>query len=58
MRQERPDSGFFHTYLMETYLYHIRSILIRFSDIYDYNLDLIKDIYQLFEYLIPYVIIN
>ena len=37
---------------METYLNHIRSTLIRFFDIYDYNLDLIKDIYQLIKYLI------
>ena len=51
-RQEGPDSGFFDIYLMETCLYHIRSTLIRFFDIYDYNLDLIKDIYQLINYLI------
>ena len=51
-RQEWPDSGFLQDYLMETYLNHIRSTLIRFFDIYDYNLDLIKDIYQLIKYLI------
>ena len=44
--------GFFDIYLMETCLYHIRSTLIRFFDIYDYNLDLIKEIYQLIKYLI------
>ena len=51
-RQEGPNSGFFDIYLMETCLYHIRSTLIRFFDIYDYNLDLIKDIYQLIKYSI------